>query len=314
MRTTVFDPNRGDVTLDSRRINSLVGEGNVFIVDETLGNDSWDGGGTTPFKTLAAALAAATANNGDTVLLRGTVRLTATLAWNKDGVNLVGQRGPSNNARSRISQTGATVFSPLVNVTAQGCQFVNFATFHGFDDDSAQICWKDGGGRNYYRGVQFLGGGHATAAAHAGMRSLLIDGGNGENLFEECTVGLDTITRATGNNASLAFTGGSPRNVFRRCLFQSLVSNAADVHVLIGSGGIDRYAMFEDCAFLNAQFGGPNATAMTAAMSVHASAGGAVIVRDPIIVGAGKLSAAGPVYVTGPVPTAGTSGLAVNAS
>ena len=233
--------------------------------------------------------------------------------FGKDNVTYIGLNAPSQNSRARLSQIGSAVFSPLVSVTAQGCRFETLATFHGFANASTQICWSDSGGRNYYKNCQLLGMGNLTAAAQAGGRSLVINGSNGENLFEDCSIGLDTILRATGNNASLEIRGGSPRNLFRRCTFQANCSNAADVHVLIDSGGIDRYASFEGCKFINFTDGG--GTTLTAALSVHASAGG-VVMLDPtcMSVGATKLSADGPVYVGGAVPTGATSGLGVLAS
>lgn len=286
--------------------------GNTWFVDETNGNDTQPnaGGPNTPFATLAAALAVLVA--GDTIYITGTVHVTATVVINKDNVRVIGLNSPSANSRARISQSGSTVFSPLVSVTSQGCRFENLATFHGFNDASAQICWSDTGGRNYYNNCQFFGMGNTTAAAQAGGRSLLISGSTGENLFEGCTIGLDTILRATAANASLEFTGGSPRNIFRNCIFRSNCSDAADVHVLIGVGGIDREVSFQGCLFHNFAGGG---TSLTADISADASAGGNVLV-DPtcMSVGAGKISAAGPVYVGGAVPTGATSNIGVAAS
>ena len=45
----------------------------------------------------------------------------------------------ADNGRARIStaagltQAQVTAFHPMVNVTAQGCSFVNLGTFYGFD-------------------------------------------------------------------------------------------------------------------------------------------------------------------------------------
>lgn len=287
--------------------------GNYFWVDETNGSDGNTGGPSDPLKTLTQALSLCTSGNNDVIFMVGTIHTAATIAWSKSNTHLIGLTAPSNNDRARISQTGSAVFTPLVDVTGSGCIFKNLATFHGFNDASTQICWAEAGGRNYYENVQFLGMGNATAAAQAGSRSLTI-GGSGENLFMGCTIGLDTVVRATNANASLEFISASPRNVLRNCIFQADVSDAADTHVTIGVGGIDRYALFDNCTFLNAEFGGPGATAMTAAFSVNASAGGLVLVQGGASIGAGKISAAGPVYVSGAVPTGAASSLAVAAT
>lgn len=282
--------------------------GNYFWVDETNGSDGNTGGPQDPLKTLAQAHSLCTAGNNDVVFLTGTNHLTATLAWSKNNTHLIGLSAPSDNDRSRISQTGSAVFTPLVNVTAQGCIFKNLGTFHGFADASTQICWAEAGGRNYYENVQFLGMGNATAAAQAGSRSLTVAGA-GENLFRECTIGLDTVVRATGANASLEFLSATPRNIFRQCVFQSLVSLATDVHVTVGSGGIDRYALFDKCSFINAiESGG---TTLNAAITANASAGGAILVQDGFSLGATAIATTGPVYGTGNVPVATTSGIAI---
>lgn len=286
--------------------------GNYWWVNESIGNDGYPGNTPQqPFATLARAQQVATASNNDVVFLVGTVHTTATITWAKDWVHLIGLTAPSDNSRARISASGSSVFTPLVNVTAQGCIFANFGTFHGFNDASAQICWAEAGGRNSYNGVQFLGGGNATAAAQAGMRSLTV-AGSGENVFSECTIGLDTVTRATNANASLEFLSQTPRNTFRRCTFQALVSDASDVHVTVGAGGMDRYALFDQCAFINAIES--TATAMSAAITANAAAGGAIILRDCISLGATAIATTGPVYIVGAVPTATTSSIAIKAT
>lgn len=286
--------------------------GTTYFVNETIGNDSNPGTPSQPFATLAAGLAACAANSNDQVAFWGTIHISATLAWNKAGVNLIGLNAPSGNTRARISQTGSSVFSPLVNVTGAGCMFSNFATFHGFADASTQVCWVENGGRNGYFGVQFYGMGNATAAAQAGSRSLLVQGSDGENLFVGCTIGLDTVIRATNANASLEFTGASPRNEFHGCTFRALVTDVSDTHVTVGSGGIDRYALFKNCTFLNAINSG--GSSMNVAFLVNASAGGSVLLDSCASVGAAVYATTGPIYVMGPVPTGNTSGLAVAAT
>lgn len=280
--------------------------GKSLFVNETTGDDTNPGTYASPFATLAAALAACSANSGDTVFLTGTVHLTETLVWNKNGVNLIGLLSPSNNCRSRISSSGSTVFTPMVSVTAQGCRFENIATFYGYNSATAQVCWSDTGGRNYYGNVQFLGGGDATAAAQAGMRSLVV-GGEGENVFEGCTFGLDTIQRITNANATLEFTGGTARNVIRKSIFQSYNGLAGNVHILIGAGGMDRYVLLDDVSLLN--FG----TDMDSAISNAGGspAGNVVLTPTCVSIGATAIGAAGSIYVSGAVPTEATSNIGV---
>lgn len=286
--------------------------GNYYFVNETTGSDGNEGTADSPLATLARAQALATANQNDVVFVTGTIHTTATIAWAKNQVHLIGLAAPGNNPRARISASGSTVFTPLVNVTASGCIIANISTFTGFASATTQICWTDAGGRNFYKNVQFFGGGNATAAAQAGMRSLLISGSTGENIFDSCTIGLDTVVRATSANASLEFTGGSPRNIFRNCVFQMDSSIAGNLHFTVGSGGIDRYALFDNCTFLNAINSG--GTTISVAATVNASAGGSVLLKNCTSLGATVYATTGPIYVDGASPTGNTSGLAVAAT
>jgi hypothetical protein len=289
--------------------------GNYFWVNESSGSDGNTGGPQDPFATLTQALSRCTSGNSDVVFLVGSVHVTATVAWNLNNTHLIGLTAPSNSDRARISSTGVTGFSPLVNVTGNGCMFKNIGTFHGgfTGATGSQVCWAENGGRNFYENCQFYGGGDATTAALAGMRSLTI--GSDENLFHECTIGLDTIVRATNVNASLEFVAGvsakPARNILRQCVFQALVSDTADLHVLCTA--LDRFALFERCSFLNAV----NSTGSTMAVAITAAspgASGSVLLQYCSSVGATAMATSGPVYVDGAVPVATTTAIAVLAT
>ena len=289
--------------------------GNYFWVNETSGSDGNTGGPSDSFATLTQALSKCTSGNNDVIFLVGSVHVGATVAWNLNNTHLIGLTAPSNSNRARISSTGATPFSPLVNVTGYGCIFKNIGTFHGgfTTPTGSQVCWAENGGRNFYENCQLYGGGDLVAAALAGMRSLTI--GSDENLFHECTIGLDTILRATNVNASLEFVVGvsalPARNILRQCIFQSLVSDTADLHILVTA--LDRYALFERCSFLNAI----NSTGSTMAVAITATGAGvhgSVLLQYCSSVGSTVYATSGPVYVDGAVPTGATSGLAVAAT
>ena len=55
----------------------------------------------------------------------------------------------------------------------------------------------DSGGRNFYSNVNFGGMGDAASAADAGSRSIKIT--SGENTFDNCSFGLDTVARSAAN-------------------------------------------------------------------------------------------------------------------
>jgi hypothetical protein len=297
----------------SVKVTNAGATGNAWFVNATTGNDSNGGSSSAPFATLDAAIAAAKANNGDVVFLQGTSHRTTTLNWNKDNVSLVGLNAASNNNRARISplpvssgltQTQVTALHPLVNVTGQGCSFVNISSFYGFDGTltppTACVNWADGGGRNYYSNCQFFGGGDALMCALAGMRSLTL-GGNGEFLLENCTIGDDTEQRITASNASLEIINGAPRIRIRNTLFQMWSGLATDLHILIASGGLDRYLSLENCKLHS--FG----TALTAAISNAGGSPSGDVILDAncISIGANALATSGNVY--GPIGALGAT-------
>jgi hypothetical protein len=309
------------------RVTNSAAIGNSWFVNETTGSDTNPGTAVLPFKSLAKAQSSAVALNNDVVYLYGSCHLTATLNWAKNGVSLVGLSAPSDNARARIApqsvangltQAQATALTPMVNVTAQGCSFVNISAFYGFDGSTitpptSSVCWAENGGRNFYSNVQFLGGGDVLMAALAGMRSLTI--GSDENLFIGCTVGLDTVQRITAVNASLEFLAGTSsepaRNTLRECIFQSWSGLTTNLHCLVTV--LDRYALFDRCSFFNAINSGGGSTfavAFTIVSGVH----GSVLLQDCASVGSTVYATSGTIYVTGPVPTGNTSGLAVAAT
>jgi hypothetical protein len=278
--------------------------GNYFWVDETNGSDGNTGGPSDPFKTLTQALSRCTSGNSDVVFMVGSVHVTATVAWNLNKTHLIGLSPPSQNSRARIaiSNTAATTgaVSPLVNVTGAGCWFQNIEGFNGINQAADQICWAEAGGENYYQNCNFIQTGTTAAASSAGTRALTI--ASGENRFDDCTIGGDTEVRATNANATLEFISGAPRNVFKRCIFQSWVTDASDVQVLINAGGADRYVLFEQCTFHN--FG----TTMTVAITNTAGGGPNcnVVLNNCIVIGATAIASSGQVFVN-QISSGGTS-------
>lgn len=289
--------------------------GNYFWVDETNGSDGNTGGPGDPFATLSQALSKCVDNNNDVIFLIGTVHLTATLTWSKSRTHLIGL-APNllSQARARISQTGSTVFTPLVSVTASECIFRDIGTFHGFANASAQICVAVSGGRNEFTRCLFGGMGDATAAAQAGGRSLVLSGTTGENTFRGCQIGLDTIT-ASAANASLEFSGGNPRNVFEDCIFPRMTSSASALFITVGASGVDRFNIFRRCLFINAI--DSTSTTMTVGVSMNAAAGGNLVMQGSSMIGVTDLGDAGAfanMLIDMPAPAATTGGLAVNPS
>lgn len=273
----------GITNFDVVQANSFLGaqmvtQGNVWYVKPSSGSNGNDGKTpATAFKTLAYALSAATANQNDIIYLIAesntagstTDYQSSTLTWNKDLVHLIGVCSPSMvSQRARIAQLStATGVSPLVNITANGCIFKNISIFHGVNDATSLVAAQVTGSRNYFKNVHFAGIGHATQVA-ANAASLKLDGAQ-ENVFEDCVMGVDTITADNSTKGELWFDTSAARNMFRRCLFTRFISNAGYVHVSFqDTTAIDRWTVFEDCYFVSESAN--DATAQTAVFSTMA--------------------------------------------
>ena len=303
--------------------------GRVIFCDAVNGNDGNNGGGEDPVQTLTQAYSMMTDGNNDVVVIVGdgstaaTQRLSSTLTWAKDACHLVGMTAPNMfNKRARISTaTGATTnVNPLIEVSAQGCLFSNFSIFQGVGQSATdEQCLLVSGQRNAFYGVDIQGIGAAAGAARAGSYNLKLYGGS-ENLFAGCTIGTDTIARGAANSNVLirknASNVASTRNVFLNCIFPMLASAATPVFIDANeSGGMDRFALFSGCWFLNAI--NSTGTALTAAVAFHASQGGTIIIDATTggCVGANDWTASdtATVKIRGPVPNGDTSGMAVSA-
>lgn len=266
----------------------------VFFVDPVNGSDGDKGiSSSKPLKTLSKAHSLCTAGRNDVVYLMGngqtsgTARETATLVWSKDATHLIGVAAPGFIAqRARISTASSTsAVTPIMTVSADGCMFQNLHLFQDFSTDAANICVEITGERDVFINCHIAGGGNATGADNAGMRSLKITGGtgNGEHFFKHCVIGLDTIDRGDAASAEIEIDGASTRNVFEDCLILARTDGTAPNLLLIGTSGIDRFCIFRDCIFWNDIVGG--GTAMAELLDVVAAAGGDVLLMNCVTKG-----------------------------
>jgi hypothetical protein len=248
---------------------------------------------TTPLATLAAAHSLATANNNDVVYMIASSNtlaytsdsLTTSLLWNKDGVHLIGlNAGNALSPRSRIgvaSTATATAVAPLVTFSANDCRWQGIQVISELASASAIGGMLVSGDRNHFVGCHIAGCATDTQDV-ATQYSLKVTGS--ENLFENCVIGIDTIARGTAATYEMLFSGHATRNIFRNCMFVTFAEAAGYVFAEFGSGSIDRYALFDNCIFVNST--NSTATTMTAALTVNASAGGHVILKDCMLIGA----------------------------
>ena len=314
--------------------------GKWFFVDPVNGNDGNTGASDNPLATLYKAHAMMTAGKNDVCVIvgngaaSGTARLSTalaqsvdstatvgTLVWSKNACHLIGMTAPTAVAqRARIAPPSGTYTQAtfgsgnFVSVTASGCYFANFSLFNGFSTGGTnQICWTDSGGRNYYNNVNLGGMGDAASAQNTGSRNLKITGTTGENTFDQCVIGLDTVTRTVAN-ASVEFAAGTPRNTFRNCIFPFQTSSADVLGILTsGAASMDRWQLFDNCMFINNI--GSTSTQMTALATLAASSGGILISQNSTMVGitdwGTDATAEGQIYIMGPVPVQDTTGIAI---
>jgi len=262
--------------------------GNFYYVDPASGADGNDGKSPqTAFSTLSAAHSAATAGNNDVIFLVGdgstsaTARLSATLTWSKNATHLIGVTAPTPIAsRARISHasTAPTTAFNMVQVTASGCIFSNFSLFEGFDEAATCVLWEDQGARNHYSFVHFGGMGAAGKSGDNASSADILFTGGGEHYFTNCAIGLDTVERGAAN-ANVRFRSQVARVMFEDCYFLCSADAATPLFIdANASSALNRWVMFNRCHFLNGLNYGP-ATTLTAAISVHASANGTILLN-----------------------------------
>lgn len=279
-------------------------QGNQWFVAPYTGSDTNNSGQSpnSPLKTLARALALATANQNDTIYLlaqsntaaRTTDYQAATLTWNKDAVHLVGVNcGPAIGQRSRISNLStAAALAPMVNVTANNCLFQNLEMFQGTPGSgTTSICLQVTGQRNHFLNCQIAGMGDLTAVADvSGSRSLKLSGS--ENLFERCTIGLTTAIRATMTTECEISAGA--RNMFLDCDFETYTSLSTFKMISVATG-CDRYVKLYNCRHVAIQ-NITSATAPTGLIGIT-TMNGQVMVKDNYLYGFANYVTADNAYV-----------------
>jgi hypothetical protein len=218
---------------------------------------------------------------------------TIPLAWSNDNTHLVGCCAPvPMSQRSRITpvSTAALTANPVITVSGHGNTISNVQIAHwGADTNGIAARGLDvTGNRNYFYNCHIVGIPNAHTGDEAAAADLKVTGS--ENMFERCYFGANTVTRST-TNACVELTGAATRIHFKDCFFTLYADNAGALFVKIDAAAdIDREILFDNCIFYNPI--GAGSTALTAAMDVHASAGGDVIVKDCMLVGGADWEAA----------------------
>jgi len=303
--------------------NSLQWPGDIAYIDPANGSDGNGGSVNAPLASLDKFLAGAVAGNNDIAVLIGdgstaaTARESATLAWSKNATHLIGLCAPSMDAqRARISTaTGATTnLAPLMTLSANGCFFQNFSFFQGVGQTSTAECLLDiSGSRNYFYNVAFGGMGSANGAGQSGSYCIKFLSGGGENLFEHCSIGLETEPRST-TNTSIWLAASAQRNQFRDCEFEAYATSTGMLYVKVDAGALNGSTLkFTRCAFRNLKSATSGAQPAVTA-SVSSTANGDVYFDQCSTVAAKWAAAATNVHVTGPAANGFSGGVFANAA
>lgn len=287
----------------------IIGTGSHYFVDPANGSDGNSGKNIdNAFKTLGQAKAAVSAT--DVVyIVGGASGLSETIDWDVNYTSIIGVASPVFNSRARISAPSGGADS-WFTISADGCIVSNMRV-GTFEDININALVS--GDRNYFYNVAFQGGGDATAADDANMRSLKLTGS--ENRFKECTIGLDTIARANVASAELELSGGAARNSFEDVLFTKQADGAGNLFVkTVGTSAVDRWTKFHNCTYYS--FWTNDSDKITAAFDVSSqtSTGHFIMSGRQILIGADDWegTASNKLYFEPYSATTSAVGLAIN--
>jgi hypothetical protein len=194
--------------------------------------------------------------------------------------------------RSRITpvSTAALTANPVLSVTGNGNTFSNLQIAHfGANTDAIAARGVDvTGDRNYFYNCHIVGIPNAHTGDESTACDLKVTGS--ETLFERCYFGVNSVTR-TAANANVELTSSATRIWFKDCFFTFYADADAPLFIKADAAAdIDREIFFDNCVFYNPI--GSGSTSQTAATSTHAGAGGDLIFKDCMLIGAADWEAA----------------------
>jgi len=293
---------------------------NIFYVDAVSGNDTTNGGRSweDAFKTLAQAENVATSNIYDVIVIApsgvggaGGTDESANITWDKNHITVLGGTAPVDvSQRAKIEWTTDSV-DPGLTITGQGNRFigVQFITLQASNDVLVSLT----GSRNYFGGVHFAGIGNATAGDDATARCIALSGAE-ENLFEGCTLGLDTVARST-TNATVSMASQCARNIFRNSKFIMHADNVGPNHLLItGASGIQRWNEFNNCTWYSHWTNNGDKVTHVVDAAAQTATGHILMTGRQVMVGFDDWEAAdsGRLYFEPASSTANAIGIAIN--
>jgi hypothetical protein len=228
------------------------------------------------FTDLPTAYAALNADaNEALVVMPGSYTLTTEFAWAKDYTHFLGNVTPITlGQRVRFTSTTAAL-SPLITFAADGSVMKN--VLWSQDGSNATTCAINmlmTGDRNHLKGVTLRNLG-AAAVAGTATRNLKITSSNGENLYEECTIGADSVDYTSGTVVTIEYAGSATaRDHYYRCNILS-GGGAAGLFLLLGASSVTSFTKFEDCTFYNNDLGAGDP--LTQGFSLNAGGNGSIL-------------------------------------
>ena len=241
-------------------------QGKELFVRPYDGADGNSGRGTSKhkaLKTMSRAIALATANQNDTIYLLSqsntgsatTDYITANLAFNKDGIRVIGvASGAQLNSRARIAVAStATAFTPMVTFSCNNSYFENLSFYNGLASATQDVCAYFTGDHNTFVNCHFLGTMTDTQDVATACDAKFYTAS--ENTFIGCTFGMDTVKRGTAQVYGMWFYGTSgnenARNTFIDCTWLSWAEAAGYTFIRTSDYGLDRATIFKNCMFVN---------------------------------------------------------------
>jgi hypothetical protein len=201
--------------------------------------------------TLATAYAATTNDRNDIVILSPeSHQLASSLTWSNYCTHLVGFAGKRPTQFQRARFGASADFTPVTTLSGWGCTWDNVRVAHGRGNAANLVGVNFSGHYNNWSRVHLYSPGSTTEGdVGATMMSMSLAGGN--NYFEGCTLGLDTLQRSAANSL-ININTSATNNVFKNCIFHMYqdASTPYFIWCASGSGVQNRWTFFDDCVFI----------------------------------------------------------------
>jgi len=217
------------------------------------------------FTDLSTAYAGTiTARNDVVVLSPESHTYAATLTWANYDTHLLGNQVGRPTQFQRCRFGASANFTPVVTLSGWGCTWSNVRVAHGRGDAGNLVGVNMSGHYNNWTNVHLYSPGSTTEGdVGATMMSMSLAGGN--NYFEGCTFGVDTIQRSAANSL-ININTSATNNVFKNCIFHMFqdASTPYFIWVASGAGVQNRWTFFDDCLFVaySTSWGTPLTTAV----------------------------------------------------